>query len=110
VIDRDVLHLTNILACVERICDYTAAGKQAFLTSLMMQDAVIRNFEIIGEAAKQLSPELRASAPDVPWSSIARFRDFLAHQYLRVELAEVWKVVESDLPELAPRIRRLLPN
>ena len=107
-IDRDVLYLTNILDCVERIRSYTTDGRDAFLSTLIIQDAVIRNFEIIGEAAKRLSPELRARTPEVPRSSITRFRDFFAHQYLRIQLNEVWEAIENELPALEPRIRRLL--
>lgn len=59
------LYLTDILDCIQKIESYTVDGKNAFLNTSIVQDAVIRNLEIIGEATKQLSPELRQSSPDI---------------------------------------------
>jgi len=69
---------------------------------------VIRSFEVIGEAIKQLSAELRQSHPDIPWRKIALIRDVLIHDYTQVDLDEVWNVVERDLPNLKPRILQIL--
>jgi uncharacterized protein with HEPN domain len=74
----------------------------------MQQDAVIRNFETIGEATKQLSRRLRQAHPELPWRRIAGLRDVLIHDYLGVDLAEVWSVVERDLPELEAKVRAIL--
>lgn len=60
------LYLSNIKECIERIESYTCDGREVFMQTLIIQDAVIRNFEIIGEATKRLSPELRAGYPDIP--------------------------------------------
>ena len=62
----DQLYLSNIKECIERIESYTSDGKEVFLKTIIIQDAVIRNFEIIGEATKRLSTEFRASYPDIP--------------------------------------------
>ena len=66
----------------------------------MVQDAVIRNLEIIGEATKKLPPDLRDRRPGVPWSRIAGMRDVLIHDYFEVDLQIVWDVVKNRLPEL----------
>lgn len=62
----DRLYLSNIKECIKRIESYTHNGKEEFLQTTIIQDAVIKNFEIIGEATKRLSPELRAAYPDLP--------------------------------------------
>lgn len=66
----------------------------------MIQDAVIRNLEIIGEATKKLSPEIREKHSRIPWKQIAGLRDVLIHDYMRVDALEVWGVVENNLDEL----------
>lgn len=106
----DSLYLSNIKECIERIESYTRDGKEAFMQTPMIQDAVIRNFEIIGEATKRLSTDLKAVYPDVPWQQIAGFRDVLIHDYLKVNLNRVWGVVELNLPELKATVKKILDD
>ncbi len=77
--NKDLLYLESIRDCLERIAEYTATGQQAFLDSRLIQDGVIRNLEVIGEATKNLSSELRESNPAIPWRQIAGMRDVLIH-------------------------------
>lgn len=72
------------------------------------QSAVVRQLEIIGEAAKRLSEEVKASTPDIPWREIAATRDRLIHGYFTVKLDIVWNVVERDLPLLKKSLSGLL--
>jgi uncharacterized protein with HEPN domain len=102
------LYLTDILTCIQKIQSYTIDGRDVFLNTPMVQDAVIRNLEIIGEATKQLSLELRRANPDIRWQQIAGLRDVLIHGYLKVNLARVWTIVEKDLPSLQFRIEEIL--
>jgi len=104
----DGLYLSNILKCIQRIEGYVAEGQDAFMGNSMMQDAVIRNFEVMGEATKRPSDGLKQENADIPWRQMAGFRDVLIHDYLMVELDEVWAVVERDLPTIKPRLRELL--
>ncbi len=104
----DWMYLQDTCDRISRISDYTQGEKTEFLASLLIQDGVIRSFEVIGEAAKRISPELRQNHPEIPWRRMAGFRDVLIHDYAGIELDEVWHVVEHDLPELKPKIFQLL--
>lgn len=103
------VYLAQILERIERIERYTASDKDAFFADSMMQDAVIRNFEVIGEAAKRIPDAYRRQHPDIPWRSLAGFRDVLIHQYEGVSLPEVWQAIERDLPGIREAIEAILP-
>jgi uncharacterized protein with HEPN domain len=107
-VSKDRLYLESISDCLDRIAEYTEAGKETFLASRLIQDGVIRNLEVIGEATKNLSAELRAANQEIPWRQIAGMRDVLIHDYLKVNLARVWRTVVSDLPPLQEAVTRLL--
>lgn len=102
------LYLVHIKECIEKIEEYTGQGESVFSADSKTQDAVVRNFEIIGEAVKRLSDETRQLAPNIPWRQFAGFRDVLIHQYDGVDMAEVWMTVVNDLPALKEAVRLLL--
>ncbi|MEB3150190.1 MAG: DUF86 domain-containing protein [Sphaerospermopsis sp.] len=104
------LYLSNIKECIERIEEYTQGGKEEFMQTKMIQDAVIRNFEIIGEATKRLSPELRSQYSDIPWQQMAGLRDVLIHDYLKVNLNLVWQIIEQNLSDLKLQVTQILQN
>lgn len=97
---RDSLYLEHIAERIRRIEDAAENGREAFGSSHVLQDAIIRNFEVIGEAVKQLSSKRRDQYSEVPWRRIAGFRDVLIHDYMGVDLNEVWNIIENDLPLL----------
>jgi uncharacterized protein with HEPN domain len=103
--DRPYLaHIADSIAAIEV---YVSGGRDAFLAERMVQDAVIRNFEIIGEAATRLSPAIRENG-NIPWARIIAFRNRLIHGYWSVDLILVWDVVTHDLPVLKAEVTRLL--
>lgn len=106
--NRDRENLQYILVAIGRIEAYALVGRVAFLTESLAQDGIIRQLEIIGEAVKRLSSELRAQNPVVPWSAFAGMRDVLIHRFERVDLTEVWHTVAADVPPLKSNITAIL--
>ncbi len=106
--ERDKLYVVHIAEAIERIRRYTATGRAAFMADDMIQSAVVRQIEIIGEAARNLSSELRSHEHAVPWRKIIGTRDRLIHGYSEVNLDAVWVIVERDLAELDREITHIL--
>lgn len=105
--DREFL--SDILEAVRRIEEYLAGMTfEAFLQDTKTQDAVMRNLEIIGEAAKQVSDDLRDRYQSIPWRSMAGLRDRLIHHYFGVSLDVVWEIVSVELSEVAQQLRATL--
>jgi uncharacterized protein with HEPN domain len=102
------LYRQHIADACDRIRTYTSEGRSAFMTSALIQDAVARNLQVIGEAAKRVPAELTSREPQIPWRLIAGMRNRLVHDYAGIDLVEVWNVVEKDLPALSSAVTRLL--
>lgn len=104
----DRVYLLHIRDCLERIRQYTQAGREAFIADGKTQDAVLRNLEVIGEAAKNTSSAYKGAHPEVPWKRVAGLRDLLIHRYFGVNLDIVWAVVEQEAPRLRAAIEAML--
>ena len=105
-------YLGHILEAIERIDRYVGNVDEAeFQRDDKTQDAVIRNFEIIGEAChnvQRFHPEIAARYHEVPWSIAYEMRNALAHGYFLVDMEVVWRTIHNDLPGMAEQVRRLL--
>ena len=109
---RDALvYLEDILDAASRIESYlTGVDRNRFLSDTLLQDATIRNLEVIGEAAKSVPEATRLQIPDIEWRKIAGVRDVLIHDYAGVDLEVVWDAVTSKVPTLAHSIRSYLDS
>ncbi|MEA5479057.1 HepT-like ribonuclease domain-containing protein [Pseudanabaena galeata UHCC 0370] len=96
----DRLYLVHVRDCLVKIQDYTKDGSAAFMENGLIQDAVIRNLEIMGESIKKLPAEWKSWHPEIEWVQIGNFRNVLAHDYLDIDLDVVWGIIENFLPDL----------
>jgi uncharacterized protein with HEPN domain len=105
-------YLGHILQAIDRIRRYIDdMDEAAFSRDEMAQDAVIRNFEIIGEACRNIAraaPDFAAVHPELPLAIAYEMRNALAHGYFKVDLAIVWKSIEADLPDLEQKVRAIV--
>jgi uncharacterized protein with HEPN domain len=107
----DALYLESMREAMARIRRYVGRKRRAaFLADPQLQDALIRNLEVIGEAAGRVSRDLASHHPGIPWRDIAGMRHRLIHGYLKVNLDTVWQAVARDLPRLARQLDRLLAS
>jgi uncharacterized protein with HEPN domain len=107
-VKSDLVYLRHMLDAIDRIEAYVAVGRDQFLASPHWQDATIRQLEILGEATKRLSPEIRSRYDEVPWRRIAGLRDVLIHDYMGVDLLAVWEVTQQNIPVLKAQLDLIL--
>lgn len=107
--ERDALRLRHILDAAQRIAEFIeGADQKAFLSNPMMQDAVIRNLEVIGEACANLTPEIVQANASIPWSKASAIRNRLVHGYFDVDLRIVWQTATDSIPAFTGQVRHLL--
>ncbi|MCC6967813.1 MAG: DUF86 domain-containing protein [Nitrospira sp.] len=106
--DRD--RLQDILDAIKKIERYVKCGRRLFEEDELVHTWMIHHIQIIGEAASKLTPAFRKTHSQVPWPQIITMRHVLVHDYLGIDLAEVWAVVERDLPILKKQIRQMVKS
>jgi uncharacterized protein with HEPN domain len=107
----ETVYLRHIIDSIAKVKSYIKAiDEKEFNKSTLIQDAVIRQIEIIGEATRHLSTEFRMQYPEVPWEDIAGMRDKLIHGYFGVDIEKVWLTAKEDLPPLYKRVKKILTN
>jgi len=99
---KEAIGRTNVY--IERL------SYEEFLEDMKTQDAVVHNLEIIGEAVKNISQELKKKHPQIPWKDLARVRDKLIHHYFGVNFDIVWNIVKKELPGITLQLEEILKN
>lgn len=107
---RDQSYLLDILEAARLVVSYvTGVSEEKFMSNTQLQDSVIRRIEIIGEAARRISPATQALYPQIPWSAMIGMRNMLIHDYDDLDLETVWQTVQRDLQDLIILIEPLIP-
>ena len=110
--DKDLFRLKHIYNSITKIDHLVNLlhTQDNFETNWIEQDAIIRNLEIIGEAAINISDDLKQKYPDISWKEIKGMRNIVTHQYFGVELNEIWNTVINDIPLLKKQIQQIIEN
>jgi len=102
------LLLEDMLAAIRKVERYTSGMEQeTFRRDEKTIDAVVRNLEVLGEAARQMPDEFAANHSDIPWRQVAGLRNRIVHDYFGLDLEIIWQVVQHDLPQLGTRLENL---
>ena len=105
---RDAAYLLDMLQAAQRVVRYVQGKtREEFQGDELLRDAVERNIEIIGEAAKHIPEEVRKRNPSVPWRKISGFRDIAAHEYFGIDTDVVWNLILHEVPILLEELKRL---
>ena len=104
----DLAYIEHILLSISKIKNFTKGmSRFDFEKNEMAQDAVIRNIEIIGEATKKVSDNLKSTYYDIPWKAMAVMRDKLIHDYMGVDIDVIWRTIEIDIPQLDQYLKEI---
>lgn len=101
----DSVYLGHILECIRRVEENTADGYAAFMASHTLQDAVLRNLQTMAESTQRLSDAVRTAHPAVEWRAISGFRNVIVHNYLGIDLEQIWTIVQQDVPTLKTAVQ-----
>jgi uncharacterized protein with HEPN domain len=108
-IKSDLAYVQHILDCIRKINEFSEGlSLRDFKKNEMVQDAIIRNIEIIGEASKKISLDTKQTFYQIPWKEIAGMRDKLIHDYIGVDVDVVWKTIKKDIPDLEKLIGEII--
>ncbi len=104
----DTVYLRHIEDCIRRIEENVSEGRDRFMTSHTLQDAVLRNLQTLAESTQHLSDDLKETHPEVEWLRISAFRNVLVHDYLGIDIERVWEITQRDIPQLKQAILAML--
>ena len=104
-----ILLVRDMLRAIDKVGRYTEGmDASSFAADEVIVDAVLRNLEVLGEAARNVPGEVRNAHPEIPWRRMVGFRNIVAHVYFGVDLENVWKIVSTDVPPVRPALEALL--
>ena len=104
----ETVYLRHISECIRRIEQNISGGRDQFMASHTLQDAVLRNLQTMSESTQRLSDPTKASRLEIDWQRIVAFRNVLVHGYLGVDLERIWEIVQRDVPDLKRAITAML--
>ena len=106
---NNYIYIDHIKDSLNKILEFTKGmDEKAFLNNELVKDAVTRNFEVIGEATKNIPENFRQNYPDVPWKKMAGMRDKLIHDYMGIDFWKVWETVVYDIPKLKAGLDKII--
>jgi len=100
------VYIEHMLNSIRRIDEYIES-RNHFFDSHLIQDAVVRNLQVMAESSQRLSDEIKNQHPDIPWDDISGFRNILVHNYLGIDLDVIWSVIEQELPKLEKILNKI---
>jgi len=106
-VKEDLVYVEHVLDCIVRIESYTAGHKSAFINSTLIQDAVVRNLQVLAESTQRLPAAIKQKHPEIDWRGLAGFRNVLAHGYLGIDLERVWDLIGTRLAALKAGMERI---
>jgi uncharacterized protein with HEPN domain len=104
----DRLYLTHVLECIANVESDVQGSRANLEQNRTVRDAVLRNLQVLAECTQRLSDQIKLTQPSIPWAQIQGFRHRLVHDYFRIDLDIVWRVVEQHLPELKLAVTSML--
>lgn len=104
---EDLVYVEHVLDCIARIESYTAGNKAAFIDSTLIQDAVVRNLQVLAESTQRLSEGIKQKHPETDWRGLSGFRNVLAHGYLGLDAQRIWELIETRLGALKITMARI---
>ena len=108
-IKDDLAYIDHILDCIRKIKEFSSGLTfNEFKTNELVQDAIIRNIEIIGEASKKVSSNTKQTWYKIPWKEVSGMRDKLIHDYMGIDVKVVWQTIKEDIPSLEKLINEIL--
>jgi uncharacterized protein with HEPN domain len=109
-VKKDDVYFEHILLCIEKIESYSKGDKTLYLESTIIQDAVVRNLQVLAESSQRISDITKAKYPETEWQAISGFRNILVHDYLGLDLKLIWSVVVKRLPTLRLEVEKMLKD
>jgi len=109
-VKNDAVYLRHMLTACERILEYLPDNKENLASSPMALDAISRNFQVLGEAAKSVSAQYKESHPEIHWQEISGMRNIIVHAYFHVDPAIIYQTAQKDVPQLLKQLRDIMSD